>query len=106
MTVGALRQVVPESLEFYFDIVSRDTVCDGAVLRQTIVPGRARCEDCGREWELDLPLFRCADCGGPGRAVSGEEFEVESIDVIEDQMFEDISGDRVAAEPRSGLSSL
>ncbi len=25
LTVGALRQVVPASLEFYFEIVSRDT---------------------------------------------------------------------------------
>ena len=55
MTVGALRQVVPDSLDFYFEIVSRDTVCDGAELRQTLVDGRARCDDCAHEWELDLP---------------------------------------------------
>ena len=39
--VGSLRQVVPSSLEFYFGITSRDTVCDGA--------------------ELDLDLIRGAD---------------------------------------------
>lgn len=83
MTIGALRQVVPESLEFYFDIVSRDTVCDGAVLTQEIVPASARCDLCGDEWELDLPIFLCAECGGTGRPVSGEEFEVESIEVVE-----------------------
>jgi hydrogenase nickel incorporation protein HypA/HybF len=83
MTIGALRQVVPESLEFYFGIVSRDTVCDGAALRITLLAGRACCDACGREWELELPLFLCAACGAAGRPVSGEEFEVESIDVIE-----------------------
>ena len=39
LRVGALRQVVPESLEFYFEIVARDTVCEGAELR----PGAGRC---------------------------------------------------------------
>jgi Zn finger protein HypA/HybF involved in hydrogenase expression len=53
------------------------------VLTHDIVPGRARCDLCGGEWELDLPLFLCAQCGGAGRPVSGEEFEVESIEVIE-----------------------
>ena len=27
LRVGALRQVVPESLKFYFEIVGRDTLC-------------------------------------------------------------------------------
>ena len=31
--LGRLRQVVPDSLAFYFDIVSRETPCEGAELR-------------------------------------------------------------------------
>jgi hydrogenase nickel incorporation protein HypA/HybF len=83
MTIGALRQVVPDSLEFYFEIASRNTVCEGAGLGQEIVPARARCDACRAEWDLDLPFFLCAACGGPGRPVTGEQFEVESIEVIE-----------------------
>ena len=30
--VGRMRQVVPASLEFYFEIVARDTACEGARL--------------------------------------------------------------------------
>ena len=82
LRVGQLRQVVPDTLEFYFEFVSRGTVCEGARLEQELVPALVRCEDCGSEWELDLPIFRC-DCGGVARVVTGEEFEVESIDVEE-----------------------
>ena len=32
MRIGALRQVVPDSLAFYFEIVARGTVCEGARL--------------------------------------------------------------------------
>jgi hydrogenase nickel incorporation protein HypA/HybF len=79
--VGRLRQVVPDTLEFYFGFVADGTVCEGAELRQEVVPALVRCPQCRREWELDLPIFRCAACGEPAEVVSGNEFEVESIEV-------------------------
>jgi hydrogenase nickel incorporation protein HypA/HybF len=84
MTIGALRQVVPDSLDFYFGIVSRDTVCEGAELEQRLVPGRARCRGCGREWELEVPAFLCGACGGEAEVRSGAEFEVDTIEVEEE----------------------
>ena len=79
---GRLRQVVADSLEFAFGLLSRETVCDGARLEFEEVPARVRCGACAAEWELDMPLFRCPQCGGSDVAVlSGEELEVESIEV-------------------------
>jgi hydrogenase nickel incorporation protein HypA/HybF len=84
LRVGGLRQVVPDSLEFYFGICARGTVCEDAVLEQEIVPARLRCEACSTEWEPALLLFVCADCGGREvKAVAGEELEIESIVVEE-----------------------
>jgi hydrogenase nickel incorporation protein HypA/HybF len=85
LTVGALRQVVPESLDFYFEIVARGTLCDGARLEQTLIPARARCPGCEHEWELEgLPQFRCPGCGtAPAEIVSGDELQVESIELEE-----------------------
>jgi hydrogenase nickel incorporation protein HypA/HybF len=85
MTVGAFRQVVPDSLEFYFGIVSRGTVCEGARLEQMLVPLRLGCSGCGVEWEPDLPVFRCPGCGGSEvELLRGNELEVESIEVEEE----------------------
>ena len=82
LRVGALRQVVPDSLAFYFEIVSRETVCEGARLEQELVPARLRCEDCETEWAVDVPAFRCPKCtAGAVAVVCGDELEVESIDV-------------------------
>ena len=80
MRLGALRQVVPDSLEFYVELVGRGTVCEGAVLELELVPARLRC--CGGEWEP--PSFRCPSCGGGGAVVSGDEFMVESIELKEE----------------------
>jgi hydrogenase nickel incorporation protein HypA/HybF len=85
LRVGALRQVVPESLDFYWGIVTRDTLCEGARLEQELVAARLRCDDCECEWEVDVPAFRCAICGGAAAIAAGDELEVESIDVREEE---------------------
>jgi hydrogenase nickel incorporation protein HypA/HybF len=83
LTIGALRQVVPESLEFYFQIVSRGTVCEGAELQARSTPARLGC-DCGQEWELAEPSFRCPACGGGQvRVLDGDQLSVDCIEVEE-----------------------
>jgi hydrogenase nickel incorporation protein HypA/HybF len=85
MRIGTLRQVVPESLEFYFGICSRDTVCEGAALELEIIEARVHCRGCEAEWELSHPNFRCPSCGGTDvEVVAGTEFEVDSIEVTEE----------------------
>ena len=85
LRVGALRQVVPDTLEFYFGFVSKGTVCEGARLEQELIPALLCCASCEREWTIDMPIFMCPGCGSAGRVevASGEEFEVESIEVEE-----------------------
>jgi hydrogenase nickel incorporation protein HypA/HybF len=85
LRLGTLRQVVPDSLAFYFEIVARDSPCEGAALEQEIVAARLRCEDCATEWAADAPAFRCPACAGAAvTVVCGNELEVESI-VVQDE---------------------
>ena len=85
LRVGHLRQVVPDSLEFYWGIVTRDGVCEGSVLEQEVIAARLECKACSREWEIELPVFRCPTCGGADvRVAAGDELEVESIEVEEE----------------------
>jgi len=83
LRIGHLRQVVPESLAFYFGLVSRETLCEGARLEQEYVPARLRCARCPHEWDPEDAWFRCTACGGAGEVIAGEELEVESIEVEE-----------------------
>ena len=84
LRVGRMRQVVPDTLEFYFQFVARDSVCEGAQLHQEVIPAWLRCRGCAHEWEIEIPAFRCPACGGSDVAIaSGDEFEVESIEVEE-----------------------
>lgn len=82
--VGAMRQVVPDALAFHFEAVSAGTGCDGATLEVEPVAALLRCEACGRRWRPEEPTFRCPACRGANVALeSGEELEVESIEVEE-----------------------
>lgn len=103
MRIGRLRQVVPDSLRFYFGVVAKDTLSDGAELELELVDALLRCGACGGEWDpaprpaedeselLLVPMFRCPRCSAGGtEVVRGEEFEVESI-VIEERGSECIA---------------
>ena len=103
VSVGALRQVVPGSLGFYFEIAARETGCAGAVLEHEAVPALLRCGACGAEWDPAPPPapdqaalivgFRCPRCAsGDHRVVSGNELLVESIDVVEAAAPADVGG--------------
>ncbi len=84
LRVGKLRQVVPDTLEFYFEFVARGTVCEGARLEQQVIDARLHCRGCGHEWKIEIPAFRCPLCaGGDVEIASGNEFEVEAIQVQE-----------------------
>ncbi len=92
MRIGAMRQVVPDSLEFYFGIVTRGTLCEGAELEQELVAALLRCESCTTEWRPDLPMFRCPSCGGAEvEILAGNEFDIESIVVEEKEEAECIA---------------
>ena len=86
LRVGRLRQVVPDTLAFYFEFVARDTVCEGARLEQEVIEARLHCIPCDREWAIEIPAFRCLGCGSANvEVVAGEELEIDYIEVTEEE---------------------
>jgi len=86
LRVGKLRQVIPDTLEFYFEFVARGTVCEGARLEQEVIDARLHCRECDHVWRIEIPAFRCPQCGGSDVEIaSGNEFEVEAIEIEEAQ---------------------
>jgi hydrogenase nickel incorporation protein HypA/HybF len=83
LRIGHLRQVMPDSLSFYFEHVARGTVAEGARLEIIEVPAEMRCSDCAQTWSPEGAAFRCPRCDGTGSVEQGEELEVESIEVEE-----------------------
>lgn len=83
LRVGDLASIVDDSLEFYFKILSRGTLAEGARLELKRVRARASCGVCQNSFEVRLPLpDSCARCRSTDLTISGgTEFLVESIEV-------------------------
>jgi hydrogenase nickel incorporation protein HypA/HybF len=86
--IGRLSSIVDDSVQFYWDIISKDTPCEGARLNFERVPARLLCLNCGREYTLEAELEPCPDCGSAQiKVLSGEEFRVESIEIVKDEQI-------------------
>jgi hydrogenase nickel incorporation protein HypA/HybF len=83
--VGHLRQVVPDSLRFAFELVARGTALDGAELAIEHVPAAGRCRDCGAESVMEHFPLCCARCAGLDVEVrAGEELLVNALELDEE----------------------
>ncbi len=81
LVLGEMATIVDESVQFYWDIVSRGTVAEGARLHFRRVPALFRCTDCHAEFGLTDALA-CPTCGSMAFVlVQGDEFRLEAIDV-------------------------
>lgn len=81
LQVGAMAAVVPESLSFCFDLLSRDSIASGAVLEIETVPVVARCSTCNILFQVEDQVFLCPECSEPTlELVSGRELSVVSIE--------------------------
>jgi hydrogenase nickel incorporation protein HypA/HybF len=82
--VGHLRQVVPDSLRFAFELITAGTELEGAELALEEVPARVACKACAAETVLNEFPLHCGTCGALDVVVTaGEELLVDSIDVEE-----------------------
>jgi hydrogenase nickel incorporation protein HypA/HybF len=83
--VGHLRQVVPTSLEFAFELLAQGTALDGAALRIEEVPAAGTCKDCAAHSRFDGFPLACARCGGLDiELVAGEELLVDALELDEE----------------------
>jgi hydrogenase nickel incorporation protein HypA/HybF len=82
LKVGHLRQVVPDSLTFAFELVSAGTELDGAELVIDEVPARVICPACEAETVLEEFPAHCGACGGLDVEVAGgDELLVDALEL-------------------------
>jgi hydrogenase nickel incorporation protein HypA/HybF len=82
LRVGKMMAVVPSSLCFCFEILSKGTMLEGAKLEIEEVPVRCKCKGCGGEFIVESFVFSCPDCkSGDLEQLSGNEFMVHSMEV-------------------------
>ena len=90
--VGQLRQVVPDTLVYCWELVSADTPLEGSRISIEAVPARIRCRACDQVTDVGaIPVFACGGCGGfDAEVLSGEEFLITALEL--EPFFPDDAG--------------
>lgn len=80
---GMLTAVVPQAIEFAFEVLSKDGMAEGARLDITIVPLTVFCPECSREYVLENYQPFCPVCSSPSlQIVAGrDEMRIVSLEV-------------------------
>ncbi|MGI9052650.1 MAG: hydrogenase maturation nickel metallochaperone HypA [Ilumatobacteraceae bacterium] len=82
--IGHLRQVVPDSLQFSWQLLVDGTDLEGCELAIEHVPAVVECTTCGAQTTLQLPVLACAACGSFDVELrSGEEFMIVGMDIAQ-----------------------
>jgi hydrogenase nickel incorporation protein HypA/HybF len=80
--IGHLRQVVPDSLRFSWEILVDGTDLAGCELEIEHIPAVVACSACDERTTLDLPVPMCGSCGSfEVELISGEELLIAAMDV-------------------------
>jgi hydrogenase nickel incorporation protein HypA/HybF len=83
LEIGKLSAIMPDAVRFCFDICTKDTVLEGAILEIVEIPGLAKCRQCGAEIALDKPFAVCS-CGSVQLdLITGEELKIKEIEIEE-----------------------
>jgi len=82
LVIGQFASIVDDSVQFYWEIISKDTPAEGSVLHFERIPGEMTCQSCGYTFRPTGETFDCPACSSSHVKISkGEEFQVDSIDV-------------------------
>ena len=80
VSLGAARQVIPETFRFAFEIRKRGTLAASAELLMETVPVQLFCRSCGAVGESDPAVYLCPRCGSlDTEIIAGEEFLLKSF---------------------------
>jgi hydrogenase nickel incorporation protein HypA/HybF len=81
LEVGALCAVVPDSMQFCFELATQGTVADGARLDVDLKAGVARCRTCDHEFELPDLILLCPCGSADVEVMAGRDLRILSMEV-------------------------
>jgi len=82
LVVGEISVYTDESVQFYWDDISKGTLADGAKLHFRHVQAEAQCMNCFTKYRPTEGEIVCPSCKSVGaKIIAGEEFFMEALDV-------------------------
>ena len=81
LQVGRLSGVVPDAMQFCYELVTAGTPLAGSMLEIEQTPGQARCRTCGDHFALPDLILLCPCGSADVELVTGKELRVISVTI-------------------------
>ena len=92
LVVGRLTFLGLEQLRFAFEVLTKDTILEGAKLVIEEQEGVVKCSNCGYEggfkyeddplYHVPVPTLKCPKCGSVVEITAGKECTIKSIKML------------------------
>ena len=81
--VGEFRNILPELLEFGFEVLIKGTGLEGAKLNIIHIPLTVKCRDCWHISRIEPAFFFCSKCESNNVDIeTGNELQVKEIEIV------------------------
>jgi hydrogenase nickel incorporation protein HypA/HybF len=82
LVIGNLSSIVDDSVQFYWEILTENSLCAGSKLHFQRVPSQLLCLNCTHEYTLASGLEPCPACGSAKvKVTSGDQFYLDNIEI-------------------------
>lgn len=82
LVIGSLSSIVDDCISFYWDLISKDTVCEFAKLHFKRISATLNCYNCNQQYVLSGELTPCPYChSAMVSVIAGDEFNLDSIEI-------------------------
>lgn len=80
LEIGELSGVIKEAMEFALEEGAKNTIIGKSTKKIINIPGRARCNSCSYEYDVDDLFTACPKCNSfDSTIIQGEELRIKSI---------------------------
>ena len=85
LVMGQLSSKVDDSIQFYWEMLAKDTIAETATLHFRRLPVKINCKICKHVYSPKGETMACTQCGSEQIIIiQGEEFYLEAIDIDKD----------------------
>lgn len=83
MKIGELSGVIPQALEFAFEVVKENSIASHATLKIERIPVCCYCQSCQEKFYPTGYIFECPNCHEfSNNILEGKEIELSSLEIV------------------------